>query len=110
MCIRDRLQAVKDNWVGHEKLYALVNSSKVHHYGNDDDYADELFEFMFECYCKHISGRVNPRGGKFSPGVYSVNANVAMGLNTNATVEMCIRDRHKRLTVMSRHPVNRGSV
>ncbi|MDO4278780.1 MAG: formate C-acetyltransferase/glycerol dehydratase family glycyl radical enzyme [Lachnoclostridium edouardi] len=81
------LQAVKDNWVGHEKLYALVNSSKVHHYGNDDDYADELFEFMFECYCKHISGRVNPRGGKFSPGVYSVNANVAMGLNTNATVD-----------------------
>ena len=32
------LQAVRDNWEGHEKLYALVNSSKVHHYGNDDDY------------------------------------------------------------------------
>ncbi len=81
------LQAVKDNWVGHEKLYALVNSSKVHHYGNDDDYADELFEYMFECYCRHITGRTNPRGGYFSPGVYSVNANVAMGLNTNATVD-----------------------
>lgn len=81
------LQAVKDNWKGHEKLYALVNSSKVHHYGNDDDYADELFEYMFKCYCRHISNRVNPRGGKFSPGVYSVNANVAMGLNTNASVD-----------------------
>ena len=81
------LQAVKDNWVGHEKLYALVNSSKVHHYGNDDDYADELFEYMFQCYCRHITGRVNPRGGYFSPGVYSVNANVAMGLNTNASVD-----------------------
>lgn len=81
------LQAVKDNWVGHEKLYALVNSSKVHHYGNDDDYADELFRFMFECYCRHVEGRTNPRGGKFSPGVYSVNANVAMGMNTNASVE-----------------------
>lgn len=83
----DLLQAVKDNWEGHEILYALVNSSKVHHYGNDDDYADELFKFMFECYCKHISGRKNPRGGEFSPGVYSVNANVAMGLNTNASVD-----------------------
>lgn len=81
------LQAVKDNWKGHEKLYALVNSSKVHHYGNDDDYADELFKYMFECYCRHITGRDNVRGGKFSPGVYSVNANVAMGLNTNASLD-----------------------
>ncbi len=81
------LQAVKDNWKGHEKLYALVNSSKVHHYGNDDDYADDLFKFMFECYCRHIQGRKNVRGGEFSPGVYSVNANVAMGLNTNASVD-----------------------
>ncbi|MBP3927120.1 MAG: formate C-acetyltransferase/glycerol dehydratase family glycyl radical enzyme [Clostridium sp.] len=81
------LQAIKDNWKGHEKLYALVNSSKVHHYGNDDDYADDLFKFMFECYCRNISGRKNPRGGIFSPGVYSVNANVAMGLNTNASAD-----------------------
>ena len=81
------LQAVKDNWKGHEKIHALVNSSKVHHYGNDDDYADELFKYMFECYCRHIAGRKNPRGGEFSPGVYSVNANVAMGLNTNASLD-----------------------
>lgn len=81
------LQAIKDNWKGHEKLYALVNSSKVHHYGNDDDYADELFKYMFECYCRHITGRKNVRGGNFSPGVYSVNANVAMGLNTNASLD-----------------------
>ena len=81
------LQAVKDNWRGHEKLYAYVNSSHVHHYGNDDDYADLLFRFMFETYCRHIHGRKNPRGGQFNPGVYSVNANVAMGLNTNASVD-----------------------
>ncbi len=80
------LQAVKDNWEGHDKLYALVNSSKVHHYGNDDDYADDLFKYMFECYCRHVAGRVTPRGGEFSPGVYSVNANVGMGLNTNASL------------------------
>ncbi len=81
------LQAVKDNWVGHDKLYALVNSTKVHHYGNDDDYADDLFKFMFECYCRHIRGRINPRGGEYSPGVYSVNANVGMGLFTNASLD-----------------------
>ncbi len=81
------LQAIKDNWEGHDKLYALVNSSKVHHYGNDDDYADDLFKYMFECYCKNIKGVPNARGGKFSPGVYSVNANVGMGLNTNASID-----------------------
>lgn len=81
------LQAIKDNWVGHEKLYALVNGPKVHHYGNDDDYADDLFKFMFECYCRHVKGRKNPRGGDFSPGVYSVNANVGMGLFTNASLD-----------------------
>lgn len=81
------LTAVKKNWKGYEKLYALVNSSHVHHYGNDDDYADELFRFMFETYCKNIRGRSCLRGGQFNPGVYSVNANVAMGLNTNASLD-----------------------
>ena len=81
------LQALKDNWKGHEVLYALVNSSKVHHYGNDDDYADELFRFMFECYCRNLSGRPTIRGGEFTPGVYSVSANVGMGLNTNASLD-----------------------
>ncbi|MGL5057801.1 MAG: (2S)-3-sulfopropanediol dehydratase [Fusobacteriaceae bacterium] len=81
------LRAVKDNWEGHEKLYALVNSSKIPHYGNDDDYADDLFKYMFECYCKHIAGRDNPRGGKFSPGVFTVNANVGMGLYSNASLD-----------------------
>lgn len=81
------LQAVKDNWEGHDILYALVNSSKVHHYGNDDDYADDLFKFMFECYCKNLTGRPTIRGGEFTPGVYSVSANVGMGLNTNASLD-----------------------
>ena len=81
------LQAVKDNWKDHDILYAIVNSSKVHHYGNDDDYADELFRYMFECYCRNISGRATVRGGQFNPGVYSVSANVGMGLNTNASLD-----------------------
>ncbi|MCG9751174.1 formate C-acetyltransferase/glycerol dehydratase family glycyl radical enzyme [Vibrio brasiliensis] len=84
---KELLDAVKDNWDGHEKLYALVNSAKIPHYGNDIDEADELFSFMFECYCRHIKGRQNPRGGKFSPGVYTVNANVGMGLYTNASID-----------------------
>ncbi len=81
------LQALTDNWEGHDVLYHLINGPKVHHFGNDDDYADEMFKFIFECYCSTLSGRPTIRGGRFNPGVYSVSGNVAMGLNTNASLD-----------------------
>lgn len=84
---KELLDAVRDNWEGHDFLYALVNSSKVHHYGNDDDYADDLFREAFECYCRNVSGRKNTRGGEFTPGVYTVNANVGLGLGLGASLD-----------------------
>ncbi len=81
------LEAVKNNWEGYEALYALVNSEKVHHYGNDDDYADELFKKVFDIYCDNISGRKNERGGEFCPGVYTVNANVGLGMDICASLD-----------------------
>ncbi|MBU2511445.1 formate C-acetyltransferase/glycerol dehydratase family glycyl radical enzyme [bacterium] len=84
---RALLDACEDNWTGHEVLYALVNSDKVHHYGNDDDYADELARFGADTYCRHIENRPNARGGHYLPGVYSVSANVALGLLQWASIE-----------------------
>lgn len=81
------IQAAEDNWVGHEPLYALVNSDKVHHYGNDDDYADELTKFAMDTYCKHIENRPNAHGGTFRPGCYSVTVNVAHGVKQWASIE-----------------------
>lgn len=86
--IEELVQACLDNWEGHEKLYQLVNSSKVHHFGNDDDYADDLFKFVFNSICTNMKKNKNhPRGGKFNPGVYSVNANVSMGHQTVASID-----------------------
>jgi len=82
---RELLQALRDNWKGHEKLYALVNSPKMHQYGNDDDYADDLAKFAIESYCRHIEHRPDARGGEYMPGVYSVTANVQHGMSTPAT-------------------------
>lgn len=76
----EMLKALEDNWVGHEALYALVNSEKVHHYGNDDDYADDLAKFGYDTYCQYVENRPNARGGTYAPGVYSVSCNVAMGV------------------------------
>ena len=69
----------------------------MHHYGNDDDYADELFKFIFECYCNTLIGRPTIRGGQFNPGVYSVSGNVAMGLGTNASLDGRERARPYRI-------------
>lgn len=81
------LDAVKANWEGYEDLYAYVNSDRVHHYGNDDDYADELTKFAMDTWCKHIEHRPNAHGGFFQPGAYSVTVNVAHGLNQWASVD-----------------------
>lgn len=83
----DLLEAAKKNWIGYEPLYALVNSDKVHHYGNDDDYADELTKFAMDTYCKYIEKRPNARGGVFQPGIYSVAVNVALGGLQWASIE-----------------------
>ena len=81
------LQAARDNWIGHEKLYALVNSDYVHHYGNDDDYADDLARFAFDTYCDCVNGHPTAHGGHFQAGFYSVSINVALGGAQWASIE-----------------------
>ncbi len=84
---KELLDAVKANWEGYEALYAYVNSDRVHHYGNDDDYADSLAKFAMDTWCSHIEHRENAHGGFFQPGAYSVTVNVAHGQNQWASVE-----------------------
>ena len=77
---------MKSDWVGHDRLYHLVNSDKVHQYGNDDDYADELARYCTDVYCSAVEDRSgNPRGGVYQPGVYTVSANVPFGMVQAAT-------------------------
>jgi formate C-acetyltransferase len=79
------LDALRNNWEGYGQLYALVNSDKAHHYGNDDDYADETAKFVMATYCKYIEHRPTAHGGEFIPGVFSVTNNVMHGSVTSAT-------------------------
>ena len=84
---QELLDAVNHNWEGYDALYALVNSEKVHHYGNDDDYADRFAEVAYNTYCKHIENRKNVRGGTYTPGVYGVSANVPLGMIQAASID-----------------------
>ena len=81
----EMLEALKRNWEGHEPLRALVNSGRMHHYGNDDDYADDLARFVVETYCKYVEHRPTAHGGEFMPGIYSVSNNVLHGSVDAAT-------------------------
>lgn len=81
----EMLQAIRDNWVGHEQLYARVNSSHMHQYGNDDDYADDIGVEIIDEFCSNIDHMPTPTGGEYMPGVFSVTCNVMHGLNTEAT-------------------------
>ncbi len=80
-------EALENNWEGYEKLFALVNSAKMPHFGNDDDYADEFAKFAFDTYCEAIENHKNPRGGTYKPGVYGVSSNVIFGMLTGPTID-----------------------
>ncbi|WKY47824.1 pyruvate formate lyase family protein [Eubacteriaceae bacterium ES3] len=79
------VDALNKNWEGYDKLYAKVNSDKVPHYGNNDQYADKYAEMAFNTYCSHVEDKPNGHGGKFLPGMYTVSSNVPLGLFLGAT-------------------------
>ena len=81
----EMLAALKANWQGYEQLYAMVNSSRMHHYGNDDDYADDIGCFIIDQFCNNVDHRPTLTGGEYMPGVFSVTCNVMHGINTAAT-------------------------
>ena len=100
------LSALRADWNGYEPLYALVNSDRMHHYGNDDDEADEIARFVTATYCRHIERRPTAHGGTFKPGVFSVTNNVMHGSLVSATpdgrkagepVSDCIGPVHTRV-------------
>ncbi len=84
---KELLDGVKANWEGHEKLHALLNSTKIKHYGNDDDYADSFAVYAFDKYVDNIENRTTFRGGKYKAGVYGVSVNVAFGLISYASID-----------------------
>ena len=67
------VRALKDNWVGHEKLQAIA-INKAPKYGRDDDEADEMgkkvMEFWTEETWKHKTAST---GRQYRPGMLSWN-------------------------------------
>lgn len=54
-------------------------------YGNNLESVDTLASDYLHAFCAAVSEHVNPRGGRFSPGGYTVSAHIPMGKLVGAT-------------------------
>ena len=54
-------------------------------YGNDIDEVDNISAELLRHYCKEVEKYLNPRGGQFTPGSYTVSAHVPLGAVVGAT-------------------------
>jgi len=78
------LEALKSNYAGHESLrQRLLN--KTPKYGNDEDYADEVMESIFEAYFEAIDGRPNMKGGNYRINLLPTTVHIYFGKVTGAT-------------------------
>lgn len=67
-----------------EKLRTrLIN--KYVKYGNDIDEVDMVGVHVLKVYCDEVEKYTNPRGGRFSPGSYTVSAHMPLGEVVGAT-------------------------
>lgn len=77
---------LQNNWQGMEPLrnWCVNNYPK---YGNDHLPVDLLAARLLTIYCKACEQHRNSRGGPFSPGSYTVSANIPLGEQVGATAD-----------------------
>jgi len=78
------MQAMQNNYDGYGRLrkQLLEDTPK---YGNDDDYADELLQGIFEIFYNAVEGRPNTKGGFFRINLLPTTSHIYFGSKTGAT-------------------------
>ena len=78
------LEALREDFAGRESLrQRLLNQTP--RYGNDDDYADQLMQTVFEAYYNAVEGRPNTKGGSYHINLLPTTVHVYFGSVTGAT-------------------------
>ncbi len=78
------LQAILDNWEGHEDLRQIVLNT-VPHYGNDDPYADEEMTYVMDLYYNITRAFSTCRCKTYKCGTFGASDHVVQGEITWAT-------------------------
>ncbi|SHK07442.1 formate C-acetyltransferase [Hathewaya proteolytica DSM 3090] len=80
------MQALKDNFEGHEDIYNMV-ANKTPKYGNDDDYADDIMKEVFDAYYDSVNGRLAPTGATYRIDMLPTTCHVYFGKVMGASPE-----------------------
>ncbi len=72
------IEAMEHNFEGYDAIYHMVHD-KSPKYGNDDDYADEIMQDIFELYRSTVTGRSNMRGGEYRIDMLPTTCHVYFG-------------------------------
>ncbi len=85
-------KVLDDDFKGHELLrQTLIN--KTPHYGNDDDYADNLACLVQKTFCDEVEKHRDIQGARYWVNLLPTTAHIAMGEATGATPD----GRHARV-------------
>ena len=79
----DLIAAMEENFEGSENL-RLMLANKTPAYGNDDDYADQLAERVFDAYYDVVNGRPNTKGGSYRVNLLPTTVHIYFGEVTGA--------------------------
>lgn len=74
----EMLSAIENNFEGHEEIHNMV-CNKTPKYGNDDEYADEIMQSVFQLYHDTVTGRPNMKGGKYRINMLPTTCHVYFG-------------------------------
>lgn len=84
MTMEGLLEALGDDFKGHEKIRQLL-VNKTPRYGNDDDYADYLMVSVFQTFFGLVDGRKNLKGGSYRINMLPTTCHIYFGSVTGAT-------------------------
>ena len=76
--MEELIEAMEHDYEGYDTIYRMVHDQSPK-YGNDDDYADEIMQEVFELYRSTITGRPNMRGGKYGVDMLPTTCHVYFG-------------------------------
>lgn len=76
--MEELIEAMEHDFEGYDVIYRMVHD-KTPKYGNDDDYADDIMQDVFELYRSSITGRPNMKGGKYGVDMLPTTCHVYFG-------------------------------
>ena len=80
----DVLEALTKNFVGYEKMRdTFINETP--HYGNNEDYADDLMQEVTNYFIDYIDGKPDSTGGTYRANMLPTTCHVYFGQVTGAT-------------------------